>query len=244
MKLFMGSVISAALILSAAAANAQGAAPREAGRPGYGPATDASGPYAAMPPDVPMPGYGPALLPPREVYTVLRENRLLPLGAPRLRGFFYVIAVTDRRGGDGRLVIDARDGQIVRFVPAYRMGDNFGGNTPYGPYPPAGRLPSAGEWSDPPRPPESVPKMAGRSPAVPLPRAAPPRPGEDKPLAEKPHVPQQSAAVQTKPLDSATAPQASTPPVEARPVEPRPEPKPLTPQILPTGPMPQVQGLD
>ena len=65
------------------------------------------------------------LLPSTEVYTVLRENGFSPLGIPRLRGFVYTIAVIDRGGEDGRLVIDARNGRIIRFVPAYRMGDNF-----------------------------------------------------------------------------------------------------------------------
>ena len=69
--------------------------------------------------------YGPALLPPQEVYTVLRENGFSPLGVPQQRGFVYTIAVIDRGGEDGRLVIDARNGRIVRFMPAYRMGAQF-----------------------------------------------------------------------------------------------------------------------
>ena len=72
-----------------------------------------------------MPGYGPTLLPPQEVYTVVRESGFSPLGIPRQRGLFYVIAVIDRRGDDGRLVIDARNGQIVRFVPAVPDGRQF-----------------------------------------------------------------------------------------------------------------------
>ena len=55
----------------------------------------------------------------------MRENGFSPLGVPQQRGLFYTIAVIDRRGDDGRLVIDARNGRIVRFMPAYRMGDNF-----------------------------------------------------------------------------------------------------------------------
>ena len=90
-----------------------------------------------MPPEAPAPGYGygPTLLPPREVYTVVRENGFSPLGVPQQRGLFYTIAVIDRGGDDGRLVIDARDGRIVRFMPAYRMGNNFNEGTPpsYGP---------------------------------------------------------------------------------------------------------------
>ncbi len=51
---------------------------------------------------------------------MLRDNGFSPLGAPQQRGLFYTIAVLDRGGGEGRLVIDARDGRIVRFVPGYR----------------------------------------------------------------------------------------------------------------------------
>jgi hypothetical protein len=41
----------------------------------------------------------------------------------------------DRGGDDGRLVIDARTGRIIRFIPAYWMGDNFNEdlNAAYGP---------------------------------------------------------------------------------------------------------------
>ncbi len=57
---------------------------------------------------------------------MLRDNGFSPLGIPRLRGFVYRIAVIDSDGSDGRLVIDARNGRIIRFVPAYRMGgDNY-----------------------------------------------------------------------------------------------------------------------
>ena len=69
------------------------------------------------------------LLPPPEVYTVVRENGFSPLGIPRQRGFVYTISVIDRDGDDGRLVIDARTGRIIRFMPAYRMGDNINRRT-------------------------------------------------------------------------------------------------------------------
>jgi hypothetical protein len=90
-------------------------------------------PGEAAPPPPPRYGYGygyeerspaPALLPATEVYAVLRDNGFSPLGIPRLRGFVYTISAIDRGGEDGRLVIDARNGRIIRFLPAYRMGDN------------------------------------------------------------------------------------------------------------------------
>ncbi|MDR3486575.1 MAG: hypothetical protein P4M05_16930 [Bradyrhizobium sp.] len=241
MKLFTGWVISAGLIFTAAAANAQVLAPYGNGRPGYAAVSDFDGPYAAMPPDAAVSryGYGPILLPAREVYTVVRENGFSPLGAPQLRGFVYAIAVVDRDGDDGRLVIDARTGRILRFMPAYRMGDNFRGDlgASYGPLP----SPLRGGL----RPPASIPHLASRSPsAVPLPKAPPPRasetkPSEVKPLAARPAagpVPQQSAAVQAKPADAPAAPQAAAPATVAA--------KPAAPQILPTQEMPKVQGLD
>jgi hypothetical protein len=234
MKLFTGWVISAGLVLAATAAHAQGTSPSGTGG-SYTAVSDvagpSAGPYAAMPPEAPMPGYGygPILLPPREVYTVVRENGFSPLGVPQQRGLFYTIAVIDRDGDDGRLVIDARNGRIVRFTPAYRMGNNLNGGVP--------------------RPPASVPHVASRTPPVPMPKASPPRieeatplattkPAPEKPAPEKsaPAPAQQSAAVQMKPADAQPAPQAAAPEaVEA---------KPAAPQIMPTQEMPKVQGLE
>jgi hypothetical protein len=235
MKLFTGWVISAALVVATTAANAQGPVPpRETGVSPYISASDLGGPYAAMPPDVvpPGPGYGPTLLPVQEVYTVVRENGFLPLGVPRQRGMFYSIAVTNGRGDHGRLVIDARNGQAVRFMPAHQMGGYFREDDASG-YGATGPLPSAGSLRSPPRPPVSVPKVASHTPAVPMPKASP-RTGNQIPLAEKPAVApaQQSAAVQARPADTTATPQ---PVVEA---------KPTPPQIAPTQDMPVMQGLD
>jgi hypothetical protein len=251
MKLFTGWVISAGLVLNVTVANAAVLAPYESGRSPYSAVSDLDEPYAAMPPEAPlypaMPqeapapryGYRPALLPVPEVYAILRESGFLPLGIPQLRGFVYTISVIDRGGDDGRLVIDARTGRIVRFMPAYRMGNNFHEDLmatrgPAGPLPPI----TAVRW--PPRPPASVPHVASRTPSVPMPKAAPLRAGEPpKPLAGKPapEPAQQSAAVQGKPADAAqTVPPAVAPAaVEA---------KPAAPQIQPTQEMPKAQGLD
>jgi hypothetical protein len=254
---FTGWLMSAGLVLAASAASAQssiqqgstqqGLAPQEIGGPRYAPVSDfeGPGPYAAMPPEAPDPRYGapmpryggPMLLPPEEVYTVLRKNRFSPLGAPQQRGFIYVISVVDRTGEDGRLVIDARSGQIIRFMPAHRMGNNFNDDLS-GSYGPAGLLPPVSSTRGPPRPPGSVPHVASRAPQVPVPKPPPPRADEVKPLAEKPVAPppQQSAAVAPKPADAQVAPQASAPPAA--------EAKPAAPQIAPTQEMPKVQGLE
>ena len=237
MKLISGWVMTAGLVLTATAANAQVSAPYGSGRSHSTVVSDVGGPYAAMPREAPGPGYGPMLLPPTEVYTILRESGFSPLGIPQQRGYVYTIAVIDRGGDDGRLVIDARNGRIIRFVPAYRMGDNFNDDL-MGTYGPVGSLPPVSAVRGPPRPPATVPHVASRTPSVPMPRAAPPRATEAKPLAAQPAAAptQQSAAVQAKPADAQTPPQVAAPAtVEA---------KPAAPQIQPTQEMPKVQGLE
>jgi len=249
MKLFTGWILSAGLVVAAGAANAQVPAPYEAGRSPYRAVSDFGGPYAAMPPEARVPdygpGYGPRLLPPHEVYTVLRDSGFSPLGIPVRRGFFYTISAIDRGGDDGRLVIDARTGRILRFLPANRMGDNFDDAlTTYGP---PGPPPPAGALRGEPRPQRAAPKVASRTPGVPVPK---PRTGEARPLAAAPAtvqpaqpaaVPpaqQSAAAVPAKPADPQTTGQiaapAAAPAVEAKP----------TPQILPTQEMPKAQGLE
>ena len=249
MKLFTGWVISAGLVMAAGAANAQVLAPYEAGRLPYRVVSDFDGPYAAMPPGARVPdyapGYGLRLLPPQEVYTVLRDGGFSPLGIPVRRGVFYSISVIDRGGDDGRLVIDARNGRILRFLPANRMGDNFDDAlTSYGP---PGRPPPAVDVRGEPRPQRAAPKVASRTRAVPVPK---PRTGEVRPLAAAPAtvqpaqpaaVPpaqQSAAAVPAKPADPQITGQiaapAAAPAIEAKPA----------PQILPTQEMPKAQGLE
>ena len=127
MKLFTGWVLAAGLIFCGRDAPMRrfrrltGLAGRRALRG----VSDVGGAYAAMPPEARLWLRPAALLPPTEVYTVMRDNGFSPLGIPQRRGHIYTIAVIDRGGGDGRLVIDARDGRIVRFVPACRNGGDF-----------------------------------------------------------------------------------------------------------------------
>jgi hypothetical protein len=177
---------------------------------------------------------------------VLRENGFSPLGIPRLRGSVYTIAVIDRRGDDGRLVIDARDGRILRFMPArdaYGMAPAYEERAvaPYGPQ--SALPPPTMVRSGPPRPPAPIPHVVSRT--VPLPKAAPQR-AETPVAAAKPADPapqqaqvaqtppaQQTAAVQAKPTEA--APQAAAPTVgQAKPAA----------TILPTQDMPAAQGLD
>jgi len=231
MKLCRGWVMSAGLLLAATSANAQMLAPNEASRPLYSAVSDFDGPYAAMPPQAPG-YYGPRLLPAPEVYTVLRDNGFSPLGAPQQRGLFYTIAVLDRGGGEGRLVIDARDGRIVRYARGY---PNVA--VAYGP----AEVPPVSAVRGPPRPPASVPHVASRMPAVPLPKAMPQRPAEPTIAAAKasdktsepakPSEPTPQSMAQAKPAAIPAAPPAV---IEAKPA----------PQIQPTREMPKVQGLE
>ena len=227
MKLFTGWVVAAGVALAATGAQAQLPAPHQ----GYTAVSDVNGPYAAMPPEAPVPryGYGPTLLPPTEVYTVVREAGFSPLGIPQQRGFVYTISVIDRGGDDGKLIIDARSGRIIRFMPADRMGDNFNDdlNVTYGA---PGPLPPTTNVRGVPRPPRSIPHVASRT--VPVPKPSPlvaARPA--------PEPAQQAAAVQPKPAET----QAAPPPAATATVA---QAKPPAPSIQPTQEMPAAQGLE
>lgn len=249
MKLCRGWVMSAGLVLAATSANAQTVITADGHAPRYSAVSDFDGPYAAMPPGAP--GYGPRLLPAPEVYTVLRDNGFSPLGAPHQRGFFYSIAVLDRSGGEGRLVIDARDGRIVRYMQGYQ--DDAAA---YGP--PRDPPPVISAVRGPPRPPASVPHVASRTPGVPLPKAMPQRSDEPQTVGKavepakdaakdavkvesaKPSEPKSPESVpqsvaQNKPAAAPAAPPAV--------IEAKPEVKPA-PQIQPTREMPKVQDLE
>src|SRR4051794_5839759 len=235
MKLLMGWGMLAGLLVATPAAVAQVPAPHRSDAPLYTSVSDFDGPYAEMPERVFVPRYGPTLLPPREVYTVVREGGFSPLGAPQQRGLVYMISVIDRDGEDGRLVIDARTGRIIRFMPAYRVSDHFddGPAATYGPVGPPVSSVRSGV-----RPPAPIPHVASRRAAVPLPKASPSQTGEASPGAAKPAAEpaQQSAAVDAKPGGTQTGVQAA--PGSAI------EPKRVGPQILPTQEMPKVQALD
>jgi hypothetical protein len=222
MKLFTGWAVSAGLVFVAAAANAQVLTTPT----GIGPAmsvSDVGAPYAAMPPEAPPPGYGPRLLPPAEVHAIARESGFAPLGIPQQRGLVYTISVIDNAGDDGKLVIDARSGRIIRFIPAYRMGDNFNGDLDVaygavGAFPP----PMNSSYRRAPRPPLPIPHVASRS-GAPLPKAPP--------HARTESAPAQQSAATAKP----TEPPASSPAPTVGVAKP-------SVQIMPTQEMPAAQG--
>jgi len=269
MKRFAGWAVSAGLMLAASAANAQMLTPYRAVSDFDGPYER---PYAAVPPPAynspaPPPVYnyggyaGPALLPPHEVYAVLRDNGFSPLGIPHQRGYVYTIAVLDRNGDDGRLVIDARNGRIIRFVPADGYGSGGYGSGGYGPAPygesydaapmsgygPESALPPPIVIRGVPRPPAPIPHVASRNVPVPAPKPA---------VARRSPEParQQSAAVETKPAPTSAPPTAPAQPGAAPSAQaaasPPPssatvgEAKPAAPVIRPTQEMPKVQGLE
>ncbi|WP_366145051.1 hypothetical protein [Bradyrhizobium sp.] len=154
------------------------------------------------------------------------------MGVPQLHGVFYTIAVLGRGGDDGRLVIDARDGRIVRFVPAWRRtGGNFNTNVAVAYGPPG--LPPVSVVRGPRRPPALIPRVASRTPSMPLPRAMSQRPGEPPVGAKTAESAPQSMAMEAKP--PAAAPSSPAPAaVQTKPA----------PSIQPTQEMPKVQDLE
>jgi len=255
MKFFTGS-LAAGLVLLAGSAQAQ--------VPGhYRAVSDVETPYVVGPRVVVPPppyeagpgyGHGPSLLPSTEVYAVLRDNGFSPLGIPRLRGFVYTIAALDRDGAGGRLVIDARDGRILRFVPRRWGGDNFyeeqsmlrgpvpgpvASPPPQAPAPQAQAQPSQAQspqahGTDPAAARPSRPaQVATRT--VPMPKASP---IAAKPASAAPAPVQQAAAPAPAPSPkSAEAPAGAPAATEAVAAKP-------APSIAPTEEMPKPQGLE
>ena len=275
MKLFTWAA-AAGLVVAASTANAQMLAPNEAGRAHYQASSDVQGPspYAGMPPQAPATRYGPALLPPQEVYAVLRENGFSPLGIPHQRGYVYVIAVVDRVGEDGRLMIDGRNGQIIRFTPTFRTGGYYGEDyrSPYGPAEPGpygapGREPYGAEGPGPyggagrvpygaagPRPYGAVgPGSDAGSPPTTNVRGVPRPPGLIPRVASRTvPVPAPKPEMAVKPAQQPVQQSAA---VQAKPVDtpvasPPPAAAPIVvqakpaPTIQPTQEMPKMQGLE
>jgi len=192
-------------------------------------------------------GYAPAFLPIHEVYAVLRDHGFSPLGAPRQRGSVYIVAVLDRDGEDGRLVVDARSGRILRFVPAFQWGEQYE-RMRYEPAPRGGPLPpptviradprvvppapvapriAAATPTQPPkvampvaRPAVPSPQTAALNPKLEAPKAAQPKPAEIKPAEAKPA---DAKPADAKPADakSADVKPAETKPVAAKGDEPK-----------------------
>jgi hypothetical protein len=234
MKFFTGS-LAAGLVLLAGSASAQVRGP-------YMAASDVESPYAMAPRPVPGPhfepgpryGYGPSLLPSTEVYSVLRDNGFSPLGIPRLRGFVYTITAIDRGGADGRLIIDARNGRILRFMPASRMGgdNNYEEQSalhgPLGAQPPQAQAPQASDQVQAAPRASRPAHVASRT--VPMPKASP----LAAKLAPAPAPVQQAAAPAPKSAEAQAVAPVTTGAAPAKPA----------PSIAPTADMPTAQGLE
>lgn len=191
-------------------------------------------------------------MPPYEVAAILRSTGFLPLGGPVRRGGFYVVAAVHPRGEEGRVVMDAFTGRVVRFVPASdaprtSRGDEmvlvYQGPTfpppdsPRAVAPPPPPAIAARPMGPPPftasrgvpRPPAPIPRVASRPPAAapvtprPRPESAPPKPA----TAQAPPVP---APVETKPA-------APSPQLLPRPLLERDK-------VQPTQPLPPVQTME
>jgi hypothetical protein len=270
MKLFIGWVATSGVLLGAAAADAQGLVPY---RIGAAPMTvsDVGGPYAALPPDYDGPRYAPPALPPRAIDAIVREMGYEPLGAPQQRGAVYTVSAINIDGEDGRVVLDARNGRILRFIPAYRMGDRMGEEvvTTYGP---AGAMPELPQYRRAPQPnvasPQpraAAPKVASRTPSVPLPKAplaravaTPAKPvaapvavavPPAAPAVVAPAVPaEQQAVVAPKPDEVRVIPMTPPPAAEVAPAPtvaaPAVEAKPATPAPEAAPAAPPVQGAE
>jgi len=281
MKVLVGCLASAGLLLASGAVQAQALPPMRGDVAAVAQVSDVGGPYAAMPPveyAEPRPygvlrrGYDLAVLPLREVYSILREAGFSALGMPQQRGLIYTVAAIDLDGEDGRLVIDARSGRILRFIPAYRMGDRMSEeiDTRYGPQ---GAVPTLPQYRRPPFTAGTAtpaPKVASRTTSVPLPKRPPVRavaapakpvaPAETKPVAVKPpETPpaaapvQQSAVTEQKPAETkapeTTGAAPATPAVPEKKdavaptvAAPATEAKPATPPAAETPP--PAQGLE
>lgn len=182
-------------------------------------------------------GYAPAFLPVHEVYAIIRDHGFSPLGEPRQRGATYVIAVLDRDGEDGRLLIDARTGRIIRFVPAFQWGEQYERMR----YEPGRDLPApiAPRASLDSLPPPTVikadPRLLHAAPSAPTgpQQASRPMPAP-RPAAPTTQPAPQTAAVAAPQPPAAQAPAAASAPAAQK----------AAPQILPTEAMPPVQGLE
>lgn len=71
--------------------------------------------------------YGADVIPPFEVYTIVRSIDLRPFGRPHLRGRSYVLHAIDRRGEEVRVVVDACTARVMAVTPVHRRAAADGG---------------------------------------------------------------------------------------------------------------------
>lgn len=217
----------------------------------YRPGPSGSGSYAAIPSArLERPLDARPMLPPLQVLTTLRATGYSPLGRITQRGWIYTVAALDPNGDDGRLIIDARTGRIMRFIPALsvdaelndRMSAVYG---PPGPPPVADarydtRRGSLQDLQRAPRPAEPVPKATQRAVPKAAGRVTPSATvgtTTELPAVAKPAAPDKTA--ENKPA-ATTVGAARTP----APASPAPAAAPPVLQLWPTQAMPDVQPLE
>lgn len=226
----------------------------------YRPGPYAQRPYAAIPSaryNRPAVDARP-VLPPTQVFAVLRSTGYSPLGQITQRGWIYTVAALDPNGDDGRLIIDARTGRIMRFIPAMAVDERLNDRMamaygPPGPPPVAyagyeNRRGSLLDMRRAPRPPASVPnaaqrnapKTASRAPQSttgPAQQATAPAQQAAPPSAESSAKPVPPVTTVEKKSAAATVGTASAAPASSTPT-------PSTLKLWPTQAMPDVQPLE
>lgn len=228
----------------------------------YRPGPYGQGPYAA----IPSTRYGrPGLdarpvIPAGQVVAILRSTGYSPLGQVTQRGWIYTVAALDPNGEDGRLIIDARTGRIMRFIPAMevdaRLNDRMA--VMYGPPGPPpvtaigyeNRRGSLLDLRRTPRPPAAVPRTAKRSAPNVATRPAAGSSAQQAAVPAQPSatVPAAASAAMAKPEPSQTTaenkPAAATVGAARPAATPASTPAPVTLHLWPTQAMPDVQTLE
>lgn len=226
----------------------------------YRPGPYAQGPYAAIPSarfTRPAVDARP-MLPPPQIVAVLRSTGYSPLGQITQRGWIYTVAAIDPSGDDGRLIIDARTGRIMRFIPAMAVDERLNDRMAmmYGPPGPppeirAGYENRRGSLLDlrrAPRPLAAVPHAAQRSApktASRLPQSAPAGAAQQAtPPVQQAAEP--SAAARSAPAVTIAEKKSAAATIGAATASPpqSPNPAPSTLKLWPTQAMPDVQPLE
>jgi hypothetical protein len=226
----------------------------------YAPGVYGRDAYAAMPPvRIERSAlYGRPVLPPYQVFAILRSSGYSPLGHVTRRGWIYTIAAMGPRGDDGRLIIDARTGRIMRFIPALAVDERLNAEVAAYGGPPGPPLYQQ-DYRRPPRPPVPVPrgaqsgargaapKVASRAPSTaPLPAAQPDNAaGTAKPAVTPAQQPAEAPPAVTPAEKTAEVKSAATAGAAAPPAsQPSASPQPSALKLWPTQAMPPVQTLD
>jgi len=216
------------------------------------------GAYVGPPEPLPM-GDDTVILAPDEIPGILRQQGFSQLGPVFRRGWVYTVAVLNQNGDDGRLIVDARSGEPIRFIPAMRMDSRLRDELDrmYGPPgPPPARFahdPRDSYGAAPPR--RNYPRRTASHAPVVLPRHAAPLKRAAKAIAKtapKPNPAAAAAAPSKMQTPAAHTAQLSGTSGSALKDTPKPEAKPeakaatdaATVELKPTGPMPPVQPMD